>query len=62
MSVCVYSVFVLSCEQVERLRRADIPSKEPYSMCKKIKELNKREREIERERPSPTKGCKAIDR
>jgi hypothetical protein len=35
MSVCVYSVFVLSCEQVEALRRADPPSKESYRLCKK---------------------------
>jgi hypothetical protein len=28
MSVCVYSVFVLSCVQVAALRRADPPSKD----------------------------------
>jgi hypothetical protein len=35
MSVCLYSVFVLSCVQVEALRRADPPSKESYRLCKK---------------------------
>jgi hypothetical protein len=34
MSVCVYSVFVLSCVQVAALRRADPPSKESYCLCK----------------------------
>jgi hypothetical protein len=34
MSVCVYSVFVFFCVQVEALRRADPPSKESYQMCK----------------------------
>jgi hypothetical protein len=33
MSVCVYSVFVLSCVQVAALRRADPPSKESYRLC-----------------------------
>jgi hypothetical protein len=31
--VCVYCVFVLSCVQVEALRRADPPSKESYQLC-----------------------------
>jgi hypothetical protein len=30
--VCVYSVFVLLCVQVEALRRADPPSKESYRL------------------------------
>jgi hypothetical protein len=34
MSVCVYSVFVLSCVQIATLRRADPPSKESYLLCK----------------------------
>jgi hypothetical protein len=34
MSVCVYSVFVLSCVYVAALRRADSPSKESYRVCK----------------------------
>jgi hypothetical protein len=33
MSVCVYSVFVLSCVQVAALRRADPSSKESYRLC-----------------------------
>jgi hypothetical protein len=33
MSVCVYSVFVLSCVQVAVLRRADHSSKESYRLC-----------------------------
>jgi hypothetical protein len=31
--MCVYSVFVLFCMQVEALRRADPPSKESYLLC-----------------------------
>jgi hypothetical protein len=34
MSVCVYSVFVLSCMQVAALRRAEPPSKESYRLRK----------------------------
>jgi hypothetical protein len=34
MSVCVYSVFVLSCVQVAALRRADLPSKESCRLYK----------------------------
>jgi hypothetical protein len=33
MSVCVHSVFVLSCVQIAALRRADPPSKESYRLC-----------------------------
>jgi hypothetical protein len=44
MSVRVYSVFVLFCVQVAALRRADLPSKESYRLCKKIKKLKKRPR------------------
>jgi hypothetical protein len=33
MSVCVYSVFVLLCVEVEALRQADSPSKESYRLC-----------------------------
>jgi hypothetical protein len=33
MSVCVYSVFELSCVQVADLRQADPPSKESYRLC-----------------------------
>jgi hypothetical protein len=32
MSVCVYSVFLLSCVKVAALRRADLPSKECYRL------------------------------
>jgi hypothetical protein len=34
MSVCAYSVFMLSCVHVAALRQADPPSKESYSLCK----------------------------
>jgi hypothetical protein len=51
MSVCVYSVFVLSYVQVAALRRPDPPSKEPYRLCKKIRKLK-----------SGQKGCRVIDR
>jgi hypothetical protein len=43
MSVCVYSVFVLSCVQVAALGRADPPSKESYRLCKD-QETEKRSR------------------
>jgi hypothetical protein len=33
MSVCVYSVLVLFCVEVETLRRVDPPSKESYRLC-----------------------------
>jgi hypothetical protein len=35
MSVCLYSVFVLSCVQVAALRLADPPSKESYRLWKR---------------------------
>jgi hypothetical protein len=35
MSVCVYSMFVLSCVQIAALRRADPPSKESDRLCKR---------------------------
>jgi hypothetical protein len=41
MSVCVHSVFVLSCVQIAALRRADPPYKESYRLCKTIKKLQK---------------------
>jgi hypothetical protein len=31
--VCIYSVFVLFCVQVEDLRRADSPSKQSHRLC-----------------------------
>jgi hypothetical protein len=34
VSVCVYSVYMLSCVQVAALRRADLPSKESYRLYK----------------------------
>jgi hypothetical protein len=34
MSVCVYSVFAMSCLQVEALRQADPPSRESYDCVK----------------------------
>jgi hypothetical protein len=43
-SVCVYSVFMLSCVQVAAFRRTDPPSKESYRLRKKIKKLKKRPR------------------
>jgi hypothetical protein len=53
MSLCVYSVFVLSCVQVAALRQADPRSKEYYRLCKKIEKLKKRQ--------GQTKDCRAID-
>jgi hypothetical protein len=44
MSVCVCSMFVLSCMQVEALRWADAPSEVSYHLCKKIRTLKKRPR------------------
>jgi phosphoribosyl-AMP cyclohydrolase len=54
MSVCVYSVFVLSCVQTAALRRTDLPSKESYWQ-------RKRSRNWKRGQGS-TKGCRAIGR
>jgi hypothetical protein len=53
MSVCVYSVFVLSCVQVATLRRADSPSKEFYRLCKRLRNWKIGQ--------GPTKGCRAAD-
>jgi hypothetical protein len=33
--VCVYSMFILFCVQVEALQRADHSSKESHRVCKK---------------------------
>jgi hypothetical protein len=54
MSVCVYSVFVLSCVQVAALRRADPPSKEPYRLCKRL-----RNRKCGQ---GPKRDCRAVGR
>jgi hypothetical protein len=37
MSVCVYSLVVLSCVQVAALRRSDPPSKESYRLRKRLR-------------------------
>jgi hypothetical protein len=51
MSVCVYSVFVLSCVQAAALRRADHSSKESYRLCKKdygtVEEARAQQRAVE---------------
>jgi hypothetical protein len=54
MSVCFYSVFVLSCVQVAVLRRSDPPSKESYQLCTGLR--NRRGGQ------GPTKGCRAMPR
>jgi hypothetical protein len=54
MSVCVYSVFVLSFVQVAALRRADPPSKKSYRLCKRSWNWKSGQ--------GPTKGCRATDR
>jgi hypothetical protein len=36
MSMCTCSMFVMFSVHVATLRGADPPSKEPYSLCKKI--------------------------
>jgi hypothetical protein len=54
MSVCVYSVFVLSCVQVVNLRRADPPSKESYRLCKRSRNWKSGQ--------GPLKGCRVLDR
>jgi hypothetical protein len=41
MSVCVYTVFVLSCVEVAALRRTDPPSKKSYTLCIKIKKMKR---------------------
>jgi hypothetical protein len=55
MSVCLYSVFVLSRVLVAALRRADPPSKESYRLCKK------RSRNWNGGH-DPIKVCRAIER
>jgi hypothetical protein len=50
--VCVYSVFVLFCMQVEALRRADPPSKEFHRICIRLRNWKRGN--------DPTKGCRAI--
>jgi hypothetical protein len=42
MSVCVYSMFVLTCVQAAALRRADPRSKESYRPCKKSTKVQQR--------------------
>jgi hypothetical protein len=54
MFLCVYSVFMLFCVQVEALRRADPPSKESYRLCIGLRNRKRGQ--------GPTKGCRAIDR
>jgi hypothetical protein len=53
MPVRIYSVFVLSCMQVEALRRDDPPSKEFYRLCKRSRNWKSSQ--------GPTKGCRAMD-
>jgi hypothetical protein len=52
--VCVYSVFVLFCVQVAALRLADLPSKEAYRLCTRLRNWKSRQ--------GPTKYCRAIER
>jgi hypothetical protein len=54
MSVRVYSVFVLSGVQVEALRRAELPFKESYRLCKRSRNLKIGQ--------GPTKSYRAINR
>jgi hypothetical protein len=54
MSVCVYSVFMLSCVQVAALRRPDPPSIESYRLYKRSRNWKSGQ--------GPTNGCRAIDR
>jgi hypothetical protein len=54
MSVCVYSVFVLSFVQVAAFRRADPSSKESYRLCIGLRNWKNGQ--------GPTRGCRAIDR
>jgi hypothetical protein len=53
MSVCIYSVFMLSCMQVAAFRQVDPPSKESYRLYRQIKKLKSGQ--------GPIKGCRAID-
>jgi hypothetical protein len=52
MSVCIYSVFVLSCAQVAALRRADPLSKELPTVYR-IKKLKSGQGPM---------GCRAVER
>jgi hypothetical protein len=54
MSVCVYSIFVLSCVHVSALRRADPPFKESYRLCERSRDLKSGQ--------GTTKDCRTIDR
>jgi hypothetical protein len=54
MSMCVYSVFVLSCVQVEALRWADPRLRSPTDYVKRPRNWKSGQ--------GPTKGCRAIDR
>jgi hypothetical protein len=54
MSVCVYSVFILSGVQVAALRRADPPCEESYRLYKKMKKMKSGQ--------GPTEGYRVIDR
>jgi hypothetical protein len=53
MSVCVYSMLVLSCMYVEALRRDDPPPKELYRLCKGPRNWKGGQ--------GSWKGCTAID-
>jgi hypothetical protein len=54
VSVCVYSVFVMSCVQVAALRQDDPPSKESYRLCKRSRNWKSGQ--------GPTKDYTATDR
>jgi hypothetical protein len=61
MSVCAYSVSVLFCARIAALRRADLPSKESYRLCKKgqgkKKAANAQQRTVELQTDALLKGC-----
>jgi hypothetical protein len=54
MSVCVYSVFMMSCVQVAALRRADPPFKDCYQLCMGLRNRKSGQ--------GPAKGCRATDK